>query len=348
MKRMKTLTILAALGLIAILLCANPSAAYAACTSPAGAAGEVVYNVDAKIFQYCNDSAWIEMNWSPGSGSGGCNLLSGNFAEGRLIYHGDHRVMTGCAGNVQRVFGPVGGKFGWKQISAGSSHACGIKSDGTLWCWGSNSSGQLGDNTTTQRLVPTAISGGGAWKQVAAGVNSSHSCGIKSDDTLWCWGSNNQGQLGDNSTTQRLIPTAINGGGSWKQVAAGNSHTCAIKSDDSLHCWGFNNNGRLGDNSTTQRLIPTAISGGGVWSSTAMGSQASHSCAISNNKSVLYCWGNNSNGQITATEFSSPYRLTGVSPLCSAPVGKAGTLGYNSDFNVMQYCDGVGWVRIGK
>ena len=246
----------------------------------------------------------------------------------------------------------VSGGGTWKQVSAAgssfSSHTCGIKSDDTLYCWGSNTNGQLGDNSTTQRLVPTAISGGGAWKQVstAGGLFTSQTCGIKSDDTLYCWGNNSNGQLGDNSTTQRLVPTAISGGGAWKLVEAGNNHTCGIKSDDSFYCWGLNTNGQLGDNSTTQRLVPTAVSGGGTWMDAAAGN--THSCAITI-LGALTCWGDNYYGQLTATDFSGPaFRVTGESPICSDPIGKAGALVYNSTSSVMQYCDGVGWVGIGK
>ena len=84
--------------------------------------------------------------------------------------------------------GKVGGKHDWVQVSAGNAHSCGIKSDGTLHCWGFNTSGQLGDNSMTDRLIPTAINGGVSWKQVSVGGD--HSCGIKSDDTLYCWGLN--------------------------------------------------------------------------------------------------------------------------------------------------------------
>ena len=183
MTRRTTRAVLAGLALLILAMLVSPSSARAACSSPAGGAGDIVYNGTQKLFQYCNGTDWTRMNLSPGSGAGGCVLPSGTVPEGQLIYHMDHRVLSGCAGNVERAMSAAGGKFGWKQVSVGSSHTCGIKSDDSLWCWGDNSGGQLGDNSTTERLVPTAVNGGGTWKQVS--VQASTSCGIKSDDSLW-------------------------------------------------------------------------------------------------------------------------------------------------------------------
>lgn len=92
--------------------------------------------------------------------------------------------------------------------------------------------------------------------------------------------------------------------------------------------------------------MSTALPGwwvGDEWKQISAGSH--HTCAIKSDDS-LHCWGNNIGGQLTATEFSAPYRLTGVQTWCSSPAGKAGTIIYNADFNVMQYCDGAGWVGI--
>ncbi len=207
----------------------------------------------------------------------------------------------------------------------------------------SSGNGRLGDGTTTQRTTPTPVSGGGTWKLVVAG--SSHSCGIKTDDSLHCWGNNANGRLGDGTTTQRTTPTPVSGGGTWKLISAGGGLSCGIKVDDSMHCWGDNSSGQVGDNSTTQRLIPTAISGGGTWKSVAAG--ANYSCGINAADSSIYCWGSNNFGQLTATEFSAPYRMTGVQPICGEPAGKAGDFVFNNIAGVMEYCDGAGWIKVG-
>lgn len=187
------------------------------------------------------------------------------------------------------------GSSSWKAVSAGDTHTCGIKSDDSVWCWGANASGQIGDNTSgTNRIIPTAVNGGGAWKVVTSG--NSFTCGIKSDDSLWCWGGNATGQLGDNTSgTNRLVPVAINGGGTWKLVSAGSDFACGIKNDDTLWCWGSNGFGQIGDNTSgTNRLIPTAVNGGGTWKLVSAGS---HTCGIKSDDTV-WCWGYNGQGQI--------------------------------------------------
>jgi alpha-tubulin suppressor-like RCC1 family protein len=116
----------------------------------------------------------------------------------------------------------------WKQVDCGNNHTAAIKTDGTLWVWGDNSNGQLGDNTTTNRLTPvTTFAGGTNWKQVDCGESNS-TVAIKNDGTLWTWGQNNNGQLGNNTTTNRTTPvTTFAGGTNWKKVGAGNFHTVA-------------------------------------------------------------------------------------------------------------------------
>ena len=158
------------------------------------------------------------------------------------------------------------GGTNWKQVSGGNSCAAAIKTDGTLWMWGINTGGQLGNNTTSQSNTPvTTFAGGTNWKQVACG--SSHTAAIKTDGTLWTWGSNAAGQLGDNTTANQSIPvTTFAGGTNWKQVASGFQHTAAIKTDGTLWNWGSNGYADLGTNDTTQRLTPvTTFAGGTNW-----------------------------------------------------------------------------------
>jgi alpha-tubulin suppressor-like RCC1 family protein len=150
----------------------------------------------------------------------------------------------------------VAGGTNWKQVSCGGYHTAAIKTDGTLWTWGLNTFGKLGDNTASSRSSPVTTAGGGTnWKQVAGGVN--HTAAIKTDGTLWTWGRNADGQLGDNTLVSKSSPvTTVAGGTNWKQVAGGGSHTAAIKTDGTLWTWGSNANGRLGDNTATTRSSP--------------------------------------------------------------------------------------------
>ena len=166
------------------------------------------------------------------------------------------------------------GGTNWKQIAVATIHTSAIKTDGTLWLWGSNSYGQLGDNTTTNRSIPvTTFVGGNNWKQVGGG--GAHTAAIKTNGTLWTWGRNDDGQLGINlsgATTGRTTPvTTFAGGTNWKQVdCGGGNHTVAIKTDGTLWTWGRNGYGQLGDNTTINRSIPgTTFAGGTNWKQVA-------------------------------------------------------------------------------
>ena len=121
------------------------------------------------------------------------------------------------------------GGINWKQVAGGGAQASAIKTDGTLWVWGQNLTGQLGDNTTTNRSTPvTTFSGGTNWKQVSSGYKNT--AALKTDGTLWTWGQNSYGQIGDNTGTSRNTPvTTFLGGNNWKQVFSSNGGTIAIQ-----------------------------------------------------------------------------------------------------------------------
>ena len=150
--------------------------------------------------------------------------------------------------------------------NAGTYHTVAIKTDGTLWAWGRNFWGQLGNNDTTDRSTPvTTFTGGTNWKQVSVGYNVT--AAIKTDGTLWTWGRGSAGALGNNDTTDRSTPvTTFTGGTNWKQVSAGYNVTAAIKTDGTLWTWGSGNAGKLGINNTTDRSTPvTTFAGGTNW-----------------------------------------------------------------------------------
>ena len=193
-----------------------------------------------------------------------------------------------------------------KQISAGTSHTCAIASDNKAYCWGNNKSGNLGNNSTTNSLIPVAVNttgvlAGKTIKQISAGT--SHTCAIASDNKAYCWGNNKSGNLGNNSTTNSLIPVAVNttgvlAGKTIKQISAGSSHTCAIASDDKAYCWGNNNFGVLGNGSTVNSSVPVAVNTTGVLAGKTIkqiSAGSSHTCAIASDDKA-YCWGNNNFG----------------------------------------------------
>ena len=154
----------------------------------------------------------------------------------------------------------------WSSVSCGYQHFAATKTDGTLWSWGNNAYGQLGDNTRTHRSSPIqTISYGTNWSSVSCG--SSHIAAIKKDGTLWVWGSNDFGWLGDNTTTKKSSPVqTVAGGTNWSSVSCGSSNTTAIKTDGTLWNWGYNY-GNLGDNTSAHKSSPVqTVMGGSRWS----------------------------------------------------------------------------------
>ena len=165
------------------------------------------------------------------------------------------------------------GGTNWKQVASGYGRVSAIKTDGTLWTWGQGAYGALGINGGSSLTPVTTFAGGTNWKQVSSTILSITCAAIKTDGTLWTWGRNVYGQLGVNDGTNRNTPvTTFAGGTNWKQVANTPTHTTAIKTDGTLWTWGSGSDGRLGTNDTTNRLTPsTTFVGGTNWKSVAAG-----------------------------------------------------------------------------
>lgn len=174
-------------------------------------------------------------------------------------------------------------------VTAGGLHSLAIQSDGSLWAWGRNTEGQLGDGSNVASLVPKKVSSG--FSSVSAGYK--HTLALKPDRSLWAWGFNGFGQLGDGTQNDRNTPISIGSG--FAAVAAGELHTLAVKTDGSLWAWGYNVNGQLGDGTTTNRSSPVRIGTESNYIFVAAGYQ--HSLALRND-GTLWAWGNNSNGQL--------------------------------------------------
>ena len=184
----------------------------------------------------------------------------------------------------------------WRSVSVGKNFSASIKIDGTLWTWGRNNNGQLGDNTIVNKSSPIPVSGGGTnWKLISCGQY--HTAAIKTDGTLWLWGDNNSGQLGDNTLVDKYTPVQISGGGTnWKLVSGGKYHTAAIKTDGTLWLWGDNNSGKLGDNTTTGKSTPIqTISVGTNWNTVVTGLDIT---AAIKTDGTLWLWGKNNYGQL--------------------------------------------------
>ena len=190
----------------------------------------------------------------------------------------------------------------FRQVSAGSDHACGVTSDGLAYCWGYNFSGQLGDGTSDGpercgvwpcSTRPIAVAGGLHFRHVSAG--GAHTCGVTTDERAYCWGYNGNGELGDGTTAAHLTPAAVAGGRRFRQVRAGANHTCAITPFDVAFCWGANFAGQGGNGTLTDQPVPVRVVGGLRWRQLSGG--AGFSCGVTTDDRA-YCWGNNGNGQI--------------------------------------------------
>jgi alpha-tubulin suppressor-like RCC1 family protein len=187
---------------------------------------------------------------------------------------------------------PVQVGSGYAVIAAGYDFTLAIKTDGTLWAWGNNAFGKLGDGTGGSgdfAIHTSPVQVGSGYRAVAAGYN--HALGIKTDGTLWAWGENYWGQLGDGTTTQRSSPVQIGSG--YSAVAAGQWHSVAIKTDGTLWAWGNNSGGQLGDGTTTQRLSPVPVGSG----YRAVAAQYEQTFALKTD-GTLWAWGDNAYGQL--------------------------------------------------
>ncbi len=199
-------------------------------------------------------------------------------------------------------------------ISAGHSHTCALTTAGAVKCWGNNGIGQLGDNSTTgSGIAINVVSLGSGVAAISAG--EFHTCALTTSGAMKCWGYNNAGQLGDNSTTNRLTAVdVVSLGGSVAAISAGRIHTCALTTAGAAKCFGDNGSGQLGNNSSADSPIPVDVVslGSGV---AAIGAGANHTCALTATGAVK-CWGLNASGQLgtnSTTSSSKPVNVVSLS-----------------------------------
>jgi len=198
----------------------------------------------------------------------------------------------------------------WMVASAGSNHTLAIKQDGSLWAWGCNDHGELGLDPVTYPTIqtPTRIGAGTDWVAVSGGYH--YSLALKSNGTLWAWGYNDGGQLGDNTVVESHVPKQVGSATDWVKFDAGYHHSLGIKTDGTLWAWGYNNEGQLGDGTVTARLTPTKIGSATEWKSVVAGDY--HSVAVGDGLKVS-TWGDNQYshqlGDGTATDSSTPKQV---------------------------------------
>jgi len=194
----------------------------------------------------------------------------------------------------------VQGGLRFRTVTASAYHGCGVTGVGKAYCWGDNSSGQLGTGTTSSfsspQLTPVAVEGGLRFRNLSAGPF--YTCGVTTDDRAYCWGYNGSGRLGDGTFSGdfRTAPVAVTGGLRFRLVSAGSDYACGITTANRAYCWGDNRYGQLGDSSNfTSRAAPSGVAGGRSYQWLDAG--RFHTCAVTTDGRA-FCWGNGRAGQL--------------------------------------------------
>jgi alpha-tubulin suppressor-like RCC1 family protein len=219
-------------------------------------------------------------------------------------------------------------------LSAGNSHSMNLRSTGIPWAWGYNGFGQLGNGTTTHSATPGQVSGLSGVLSLSAGTNAQHVLALGTDSSVWSWGANGYGQLGDETATYRSAPVQVSDSSDVVAVATGGNFSLAVLSDGTVRAWGYNADGELGDGTTTHRSTPTPVSGLNEVVMASAGDQ--HALALRSDGTV-WAWGYNTSGQVgdgTITSRSTPAQVNGLSGVVAVSAGGQHSLALRSDGTV--------------
>ncbi|HYW29930.1 MAG TPA: hypothetical protein VE869_00390, partial [Gemmatimonas sp.] len=217
-------------------------------------------------------------------------------------------------GNFRSTPFKVPGDRHYKQLVTFARFTCGLKTDGKVWCWGSNSWGTLGDGSNKYfSSVPVQVAGNNTFTTIAAGAD--HACGITTANALVCWGHNDWGQFGINNTSSPDFPVVAAGGMQFRAVMASTSSTCGIAMNGSAYCWGGNGLGQTGDGlriayGNVYKTAPSLVVGGLNFAAITGGQ--SYACGLTTG-SQAWCWGSNGGrfGSGNTTDSSSPVAVGG-------------------------------------
>jgi len=234
----------------------------------------------------------------------------------------------------------IGDSNTWSKLSGGTFNSAAIKTDGTLWSWGQNTYGQLGDGTVVNKSSPIQVGALTTWSVISCHLASPGSCNaIKTDGTLWSWGSNSYGQFGDNTTVNKSSPIQIGALTTWSKISSG-TVVLAIKTDGTLWGWGRNSQGQVADNTAVSRSSPIQIGALTTWSNVSTGGL--HGLAIKTD-GTLWAWGYNGFGQLGLNDTnnrSSPVQVGALTTWSAVSGGNYFTLALKTDGTIWSW--GIG------
>ena len=255
--------------------------------------------------------------WSQTTASSPVALFADNIVAGSVYpsVQGSFTLVLSTSGSLYAIGAQKNGEFGdngimgttgaspsghiprkidngtWRAMAAGNSHSLGIKTDGSLWGFGLNSSGQLGQSDTIIRSSPVAIMSGRTFNSISAGTG--YSLAVANNGIMWAFGIPTNGVLGNSSVTaNRSLPVQV--GENWTMISSGLSHVMLIDSEGGLWTWGSNSSGQLGLNDTTSRIVLSKV-GTSSWSFVSAGDSSTHAITING---TLWTWGDNANGNL--------------------------------------------------
>lgn len=314
-------------------------------------------NISETPVQVGTASAWIAVSVG---GSFQCGLQS----DSTLWCWGVNG--QGQLGQGDTVDRPDPTKVGgdWRSVSTLTGATCAVKVVGTLWCWGANEAGSLGIGSHKQSVArPHQVGSATDWRQVAGGYV--FACGIREPGTLWCWGDNQLGQLGQGDHgigTERSRPAQVGQDTDWADVDSGDEHACATRSEGTLWCWGSNFKGELGLGGGDV-IVPTPRQVGSMTAWVGESSGAADSCSLRTDHS-LWCWGDSAHGKLGVGDRTKDttvpvqvglpngpvpvsYSLASVSAVSPTDVWAVGTSRRKAVVTTyIEHGDGSTWIRV--
>ena len=202
----------------------------------------------------------------------------------------------------------------WVQVSAGHDHSCALTNEGVAWCWGDNVAGHLGSGGNFARsFEPVRVASTETFTSVVAGYYQS--CALTESGQMYCWGRNDQGQIGDGSNDNRFTPVPVAGGLTFRALGGGDAFMCGITTGGATWCWGSNRNGELGDSSLPNQATPVEVEGVpelrkiyGAGGAFTLPSAPAYACGLTANGEA-WCWGGTIRGGLWEGPTDGPIRV---------------------------------------